>query len=159
MYGFIDCIQSYTIKYGGMMCAFSVLTPTAYLDPTKSGEAITAGFMTNSNLLGSLAGAVKEMAESFGRLPKVSGLAQRVFELESRMQLVDERDTKKIGQAVPIKRGNEFKIKNISISPPVLSEAESEQMVLIPDLDLKVDAGDHFVVRGPNGVGKSSLFR
>jgi len=159
MYGFIDCIQSYTIKYGGMMCAFSVLTPAAYLDPSKSGEKITAGFMTNSNLLGSLAGAVKEMAESFSRLPKVSGLAQRVFELEQRMRLIDQLE-KESTSNVKVKKGNAFKIKNISISPPVFSEEKnSEKMVLIPDIQFDVNEGEHFVVRGPNGVGKSSLFR
>ena len=47
-----------------------------------------------------------------------------------------------------------IQVANVTIKPPVEGVAP-----LFSGLDISVGAGEHTVIRGPNGVGKSSLFR
>jgi len=164
--GFIDFFNSSTLKYGGLMVAFSILTPSAYLDPSKSGEEITTTFFSNSSLLGSLASAVKDMADSFSRLPKVRGLAERVFELEDRMQRVDEYKELHSGdRKVAVDETSAAIILNgIDIAPPPkLPTAESVEIeqpaTLVEDVTFAIEPNQHTVIRGRNGMGKSSVFR
>lgn len=170
-YGFVDLVNSYTLKYGGMMCAFSILTPKGYMDPSQSGEALTAFFFGNSSLLGSLASAVKDLADSFSRLPKVRGLADRVFELEDRMRAVDASGRNRRSSHITVDASNQLlSLQHVNIAPPaplpahgdVADAADAEPVaaepdVLIRDLSLELRPGDHTVIRGANGVGTCSF--
>ena len=67
----LDVIKSYVIKYGGMMCAFSVLIPSVYLAPKGSAklgtpQQVTAWYLAQTQLLVALANAVKDLADSLG---------------------------------------------------------------------------------------------
>lgn len=149
----LDCVKSYTIKYGGLMCAFSIITPSSYLDPSKTPEEITAGFMANASLLGSLASAVKDMADSMNELPKIRGYAERVYGLDESMRKCEERICK--NDLLQVK-GDKFEIEGVSILAPSQSGQGS---TLIENLNFDLKEGDDTVIRGPNGIGKSSIFR
>ena len=149
----LDCVKSYTIKYGGLMCAFSIITPSSYLDPSKTPEEITASFMANASLLGSLASAVKDMADSLNELQKIRGYAERVYELDESMRKCEEKICKNDLLQV---EGDKFDIEGVSILAPSTSGAGTP---LIDNLNFELNEGEHTVVRGPNGIGKSSIFR
>ena len=100
---------------------------------------------------------MKDLADSMTDLPRTSGLAARVYRLVHDMQALP-----------PMKRGSDggvvqtagesasVRLNNVSIAIP--SEAD-EKTVLIQDLSLDIQPGQATVIRGHNGVGKSSLFR
>jgi ABC-type uncharacterized transport system fused permease/ATPase subunit len=173
MYSVMDAVSGYTLKFGGLMCAFSILTPAVYYDDAMSAEDATSYFFSNSSLLGALASAIKDMSDSFTRLPKVRGLAQRVWGLEARMRLADQRrreenestlgegENENENEAVHVTRGGDsLCLRHIQIAPPRgLDALDKPVPPLISDLSLEVRPGQHTVVRGENGIGKSSMFR
>ena len=61
----VNLLNTYVLKYGGAMCAFSMLIPSVYMDTTnKSGQQITSEYLSQSSLLGALANAVKDLTDS-----------------------------------------------------------------------------------------------
>jgi hypothetical protein len=76
-------MQTSLDRYGGAMVGFSVLIPREYLAVGKprSSSEIVAGFVGDSALLQALANAMKDLADSMTELPRVAGLAARVYRL------------------------------------------------------------------------------
>lgn len=81
-------------------------------------------------------------------VPRLRGLAQRVYELEQEMHALPAR------QSSARSEGDKIVIKNATIRPPVEGVKP-----LFTGLSVTVSTGQHTVVRGANGVGKTSLFR
>jgi hypothetical protein len=52
---------------------------------------ITAEFMGNSSLLGTLASAVKDLADAFNEMGRVAGLAERVHEVHASIEALQLR--------------------------------------------------------------------
>ena len=91
-----------------------------------------------------------DLADSFVGVPRLRGLAERVYEMEEQMLALPPRPP-------PSNTGTDeagIQVANVTIKPPVPGVAP-----LFSGLDISVGAGEHTVIRGPNGVGKSSLFR
>ena len=169
-YALLDTVSSYTIKYGGMMAAFSVLIPGIYADPTLTGEQITASYMSNLNLLGSLASAVKDLSSSLAKVSKIKGLADRVYALLAEMDVVDSQFKSLQQRESPFvcKRsegiGKRLHLHGVSICAPLNGEFGAPSKALdgewlVKDLSLTILPGEHTVLKGPNGAGKSSIFR
>lgn len=100
---------------------------------------------------------MKDLADSMTELPRVSGLAARVYRLVHDMKALPPVPTG--GNGGVLQTAGESAavvVERLSICTP--GEAE-EKTVLIKDLEFEVKPGQATVVRGPNGVGKSSLFR
>lgn len=154
-YILIDLLNTYILKYGGQMVGFSVLIPREYMkDPTLSSvAAATGGFISDSALLGALANAAKDLADSFTEVPRVAGLASRVY------KLVYDIDRMKPFQKSNVYKGgpDSIVLDKVCVQPP--PRDQQVQKVLVKDLALTIKEGEHTVVRGKNGTGKSSLFR
>jgi len=154
-YFLIDVLNSYVLKYGGAMCAYSVLIPPVYFSnpDSFSSEMITANYLADSSLLLALANAIKDLADSATELPRVRGLAERVCAL-----FIEIDNLKPPAIAVEARCGEEvdagISLTNVSIRPPNPSAD-----VLAAGLTMEIPKGHHTVVRGPNGIGKTSLFR
>ena len=149
---FVDFQTNYTLKFGGMMCAYSVLIPKVYLDPSmKSPEKIIALFASSSNLLAGLANAVKDLAESMNELGPLRGLATRVWLLDSAIEEIPLRESSTLSASA-----SKIRLENVCIGPP---RASASDPPLVKNLNLSISRGDTTVVRGKNGCGKSSLFR
>ena len=208
----LDVIKSYVIKYGGMMCAFSVLIPSVYLAPKGSAklgtpQQVTAWYLAQTQLLVALANAVKDLADSLGgaytytigyisvcryalhddsiltiTLPfspaspgvgKLKGCALRIYELKAAISAVDKDIAAELRSRAVVDGDAGIKLFDISIAPPTKTNAEEESereldaaeasdaaaRALLRNLSLSVQPGQHVIVRGPNGVGKTSLFR
>jgi ABC-type uncharacterized transport system fused permease/ATPase subunit len=163
-YAVIDVISSYLVKYGGLMTAFSILTPSSYLDPTKKQQRIVADFSASSSLLGHLAAAVKDLGDSVGMLPRVRGLSERVAELESRLTLVDKAQERHKGFQTVVRNVNNHSIsvEHLTVRLPASLDdvnLKEDVVTLTRDLSFQVNKGEHTVINGENGCGKSSLIR
>eukprot|EP01064_Diplonema_japonicum_P001875 TRINITY_DN11241_c0_g1_i1.p1 TRINITY_DN11241_c0_g1~~TRINITY_DN11241_c0_g1_i1.p1 ORF type:complete len:657 (+),score=205.27 TRINITY_DN11241_c0_g1_i1:47-1972(+) len=150
-YAIVDVLNTYVLKYGGAMCGFSVLIPAIFLgDPKASSTAITSTYLSNSTLLQTLATEIKDLVDALVDVTKVQGLATRITGLTDAI-----RECKDLPSPVP--NADDVHLKNITIIPP---SRDGEQMgPLVSELNLDVAKGEHTVVRGPNGIGKTSLFR
>eukprot|EP01062_Namystynia_karyoxenos_P020273 TRINITY_DN17690_c0_g1_i1.p1 TRINITY_DN17690_c0_g1~~TRINITY_DN17690_c0_g1_i1.p1 ORF type:complete len:664 (+),score=232.80 TRINITY_DN17690_c0_g1_i1:93-2084(+) len=144
----LDVISTYVLKYGGAMCGFSVLIPGVYFgDPKRSRTRVTSEYLANSQLLQTLAGAIKDFADAAQEVPRLSGLAARVEELTSvvaRLPPVEEPARGPVAEGI--------KVRGLSVAPP-------GHEVLLKGVSFDVPEGQHTVVSGPNGCGKTSLFR
>eukprot|EP00755_Sulcionema_specki_P006532 Sspe_Gene.5240::Locus_1729_Transcript_3_6_Confidence_0.375_Length_2141::g.5240::m.5240/K15628/PXA; ATP-binding cassette, subfamily D (ALD), peroxisomal long-chain fatty acid import protein len=149
--GFCDVLSNYILKYGGAMCGFSVLIPQVYLgDPNARPEKVTAEYLSNQVLLATLATEIKDLAEAITGIPRVQGLATRVHVLCDAINKSLEDSNNYI---VPGTIEEGVVIKGLTVAPP------SSVGFLVEDLELLIKKGEHTVIKGPNGIGKTSLFR
>ena len=105
--------------------------------------------MSDINLLNSLSTAVGDLADSFVSVPRLRGLAERVYEMEALIKALPPRHSLPAGNDA-----DGIVVDNVTIKPPVEGVAP-----LFTGLSVSVTKDKHTVIRGPNGVGKTSLFR
>jgi len=125
----------------------------------------TQSFVTNKRLLlgladagGRLMLAGKDLSELAGYTHRVSSLLKVLKDLdvgkfvtgaEGSKQLYNINDTKGA-----VEYGHEgIRFKNVPIVTP------SADTVLVRDLSLSIQPGDHIMITGPNGSGKTSVLR
>ena len=144
------------------MCAFSILIPTVYFDfeNKMSASRIISFFMSSSNLLNAFAAATKDLAESLTELPEIRGLASRVMEVHREVCRIVRGSKKK---RFVEESKSDLVLTDVSVCPPSPPSTSSDdtktRKALIKNIDLRIRKGAHTVIRGQNGVGKSSLFR
>ncbi|XP_029045058.2 ATP-binding cassette sub-family D member [Osmia bicornis bicornis] len=158
-------------------------TGSTHIDNGDGGVSERTGYLTTSkNLLSSGADAVERLMSSYKELVALAGYAARVSEMldvfkdaalckyrrnivNSPMRIGNGTTNHALDKIIELKDGAPV-IKGIvresadgSISlidvPIVTPNCE----VIVPSLTLTINPGDHILITGPNGCGKSSLFR
>ena len=121
----------------------------------KSGQQITSEYLSQSSLLGALANAVKDLTDSITCYNELLGFAERLRDLFDKF----EEDAKNIANVVgPIASGElkdslVLQLENLSIQAPKNDDC------IANNLSLEVGKGQHTLIQGINGIGKTSLYR
>ncbi|KAG6866030.1 hypothetical protein C0991_009439 [Blastosporella zonata] len=170
------CVEEGVIKwlwgaYGLVLCSVPVFfkIPGAYLD--LGGR--TEGFVTNRRLLLSSSGGDSSCKDAFGRvmysykdLSELAGYTARVSLLLDTMKDVRKGKFDKalvssatIGENANILRGHGKVIESDDIQFENVPIVTPNGDVLVKSLSFQVKPGQHLLIVGPNGCGKSSLFR
>ncbi|CAG8553057.1 6149_t:CDS:10 [Paraglomus brasilianum] len=168
---FHGMLEDFIIKYlwgalGLAVCAVPVFFNVPGL--TKGGDLgkRTEGFVTNRRLLLSSSDAFGRIMYSYKEVTELAGFTARVSELldvfddvkvgRFEKQLVSEASTEENAKVLTgrgqVIEGDDIEFKNVPIVSP-------NGDVLLKSLTFYVKPGMHLLIVGPNGCGKSSLFR
>ncbi|KAI1132656.1 ABC transporter transmembrane region 2 [Nemania abortiva] len=165
-------MEDFVIKYfwgalGLLLCS----VPVFFKLPGQLGDTISMGdrtetFVTNRRMLLSASDAFGRIMFSYREIMELAGYTSRVASL---LEVMDDIQAghfeKKLvsssgieeHEAVLKGRGKVVESKNIEfIDVPIISPNGD---VLVKALSFSLKQGDHLLVVGPNGCGKSSLFR
>ncbi|KAI5920384.1 ABC transporter transmembrane region 2-domain-containing protein [Camillea tinctor] len=165
-------MEDFVIKYfwgalGLMLCS----VPVFFKLPGQLAGAVSMGdrtetFVTNRRMLLSASDAFGRVMFSYREIMELAGYTSRVASLLEVMddiqaghfekKLVSSSGTED-NEAVLKGRGRVVESKDIEfIDVPIISPNGD---VLVKALSFSLKQGDHLLVVGPNGCGKSSLFR
>ncbi|KAI2642131.1 ABC transporter transmembrane region 2-domain-containing protein [Xylaria nigripes] len=165
-------MEDFVIKYfwgalGLLLCS----VPVFFKIPGQLSESVSMGdrtelFITNRRMLLSASDAFGRIMFSYREIMELAGYTSRVASLLDVMddiqaghfekKLVSSSGTEE-HQAVLKGRGKVVESTNIEfIDVPIISPNGD---VLVKALSFSLKQGDHLLVVGPNGCGKSSLFR
>ncbi|KAL5615444.1 hypothetical protein BROUX41_005489 [Berkeleyomyces rouxiae] len=174
-----DFILKYSWSaYGYLLSALPVFFPAwgglggaaEMNDSVKGGRERSRmqGFITNKRLMLSLADAGGRMMYSIKDLSELAGYTSRVYTLISTMHRV-HADSYQVKdgpielysladvQGTTQKGFDGVRFENVPIVAPGLWPQGGEQ--LLDDLSMIVRPGEHLLISGPNGVGKSAISR
>ncbi|EGT42132.1 CBN-PMP-4 protein [Caenorhabditis brenneri] len=179
-------IEQFLMKYvwsgtGMVMIALPILA-AEYADDEKSTKLEdlpdhgvserTRGYATAKTLLFNSADAVERLMTSYKEVTELAGYTGRVHEMfkvfDDAKKGVYQRQLVSAGQ-VEGQRGERF---DTSIIEGIITDSETDEIVLnsvpivtpngdvvVKNMTLTITPGMHMLITGPNGCGKSSLFR
>ncbi|KAM3441905.1 hypothetical protein MY4824_001319 [Beauveria thailandica] len=164
-------MEDFVIKYfwgalGLILCSVPVFVKLPGGQPGMNMGDRTESFVTNRRMLLSASDAFGRIMFSYREIMELAGYTSRVDSLLNVMDdiqsghfeknLVSSSGTEN-NEAVLQGRGTIHESKDISfIDVPIVSPNGD---VLVEALTFSINHGDHLLVVGPNGCGKSSLFR
>ncbi|KAJ3512874.1 hypothetical protein NMY22_g15209 [Coprinellus aureogranulatus] len=121
--------------------------------------ARTETYISNRRLLLSLADAGGRLMYAYKDLLELAGLTTRIYTLVSTLHQLPPLETP------VIKAGEEIDpeaivLKNVDVRVPGATEVDGiREMDLVSNLTLTVKPGEHLMITGSNGVGKSAVAR
>ncbi|EIW72866.1 hypothetical protein TREMEDRAFT_67105 [Tremella mesenterica DSM 1558] len=153
-------------SFGLIICAIPVFAGGLLgMAPGDLGSR-TEGFVTNRRLLLSASDAFGRVMYSYKELAELAGYTQRVSDLLDTMDDVKNgKYQKKLVSSASVEdnekmlqgRGKIIESESIRFDQVPLISPNGD--VLIRSMSFHVEPGKHLLVVGPNGCGKSSLFR
>lgn len=163
--------DSMLVKYGAVMVGYAILGlpvfgpgSEAYLkkvgdDPSK----ITRDYVRNSSLLINLSKAIGKIVVSYKEVQNLAGYTSLVYEVK---EVLDELKTDSYRRDMIEAFTEKYDFKQRGeyiegdciqfVDVPIVSPNGDE---LIDSMNFKIERGQNLYITGPNGCGKSSLFR
>lgn len=154
-----DLATSFVIKYtwgaaGLVLCSIPIFFKNATGSDLKTD--VTADFITNRRLLLTASSSIGRFVELKRNIQQLRGVWLRLNNFNI---LLDQGSEDGTSPDYEVKEKGEIEYDDSLIrfeNVPLITPADQ---VLIPELNFELKHGDHLLIIGPNGCGKSSLFR
>ncbi|MFA3792446.1 ABC transporter transmembrane domain-containing protein [Aliiglaciecola sp. SL4] len=150
---------SHRIKYRALMISLvmgisiTAITIVAWLGAKEVLSAgVSAGELTAFMFYAVMAGgAVATISEVIGEIQKAAGASERLLELLSTRPLVEAPANPEI---LPEVISGRLDILDVNFAYPT-----AQQLPVLKQLNLRIQAGERVALVGPSGAGKSTLFQ
>lgn len=166
---FMGIFDSMVVKYGAVVVGYTVLglpvfgpNRNKYASKTRETSDITRDYIRNSSLLINLAKAIGRIVVSYKEVQSLAGYTLLVHELK---QVLDDlskgnydRVMVKDSSIDRTKRGTYVEGKMIKFEDVPLVTPNGDVLIKAP-MNFEIQPGMNLMISGPNGCGKSSLFR
>ncbi|GAV47557.1 hypothetical protein ZYGR_0H04030 [Zygosaccharomyces rouxii] len=150
-----DFASSFIIKYswgaaGLVLCSI----PIFFRDKIAiASEDVTADFITNRRLLMTASGSLGRFVELKKSIQQLRGVWLRLKRFDELLDSHSGAQESRSDDGVTIEYDQKrIKFENVPLVTPA-------DQILIEELNFELNHGDHLLIIGPNGCGKSSLFR
>jgi ATP-binding cassette subfamily D (ALD) protein 2 len=168
-----NMFEGFFMKYVWGAAGMLLIAIPAFFFETKSKENVTLetistrtrDYITSRGLLLSAAEAIERIMLAFKEIAELAGYTSRVYEMIEvfkevgndvyRKQTVKgsgDQNNVDMKQRGIVEEGDHIKFENVPIISP-------NGDVLVESLSFEIKRGMHLLISGPNGCGKSSLFR
>lgn len=109
------------------------------------------GLMQTAGAFGSVISAFSVFINSFYQLTQWRAVIHRLTELNQTMQILQDH---KLNNGIIVEKTTEYavEIQNLNITSP-------QGVAMLSDMNLTFEQGKSFLICGPSGLGKSTLFR
>lgn len=176
-----DFVLKYTwsaIGYVVMAAPSLFAAKNASAKPKSDASSIankTEDYISNRRLLLSLADAGSRLMYSYKGIAELAGKTSRVYSLISTLQLLDKDEFQSTPRPADYPADKPFfdlghlqgvtqeGYELVALShAPVVTPAPGQERggeLLVDDLNVTINAGDHILITGPNGVGKTAIAR
>lgn len=166
---FMGNLDSMLVKYGATIAAYGVLglpvfgpNREEYLRTVNHDTGtITRDYIRNSSLLINLAKAIGRMIVSYKDVQNLAGYTTLVNEIVVVMDdLAQDKYERNMVENLKVDmsaRGTYHPSENLVFKNVPIVTPNGD--LLISSLDITIEQGMHTFIQGPNGCGKSSLFR
>eukprot|EP01084_Bolivina_argentea_P227551 384309_1 len=161
-------------KYGSVMCGYTVLglpvfgrNSGEYLRNAKNSSDITQDYIRNSSLLINLSKAIGRIVTSYEDIQRLAGYTKLVSNIKKVLadletgnyerEMVISKNDMEEKQLCPntgshISCEDYIKFDGVSVITP-------NGDILVNEIEFIISTGENLMIVGPNGCGKSSLFR
>ena len=142
-------LDSYAVRYMGILACLAMMSP-ALKESRESTRDPTEYFLTVLHLLVNLMSAFKDVGTSLRGVAAARGIAQRIVQLKSSFSTSTSEFIIERKRALPLETAKDsIRMSNVSLDSPVV----------LKSLSVDFKQNQNVLVRGPNGCGKTSLFR
>lgn len=155
----LGVFDSWLVKYGATMIGYAVVALPVFSSlgirmygatGPEGKSKITRDYVRNSSILINLARAIGQLILLYKTTTQLAGYTARVAELRE-VLIKFNRDEASASEGA-LSEGDNISFQDVSIVSP-------DNVVLLEHLNFDVNPGDNTLIVGPNGCGKSSLFR
>lgn len=143
------CIDQWVLKYQASLVGWPIASLPYILSPTPLSTQDIARYRVGEILMGDSSSAFGECLLMYKKVEKLAGFSSRV------VALLDALDNQKQNKNSFLKfeqNLNAIQVENLTFEAP-------DKTPLLNDFNLEIKEGQHLLITGKNGAGKSSLFR